>query len=70
MQEMDEQKSKYTPPGSEFYEYSIATILNNNWRVDREKYVEILNEKAKSGWRLCTVHSNLLGKEALRILGF
>ena len=69
MQEKDEQKSKYKP-GSELYEYSVATILNNNWRVDLEKYLEILNEKAKEGWRLCTVHSNLLGKEALRIMGF
>ncbi len=57
-------------PSEEVYEYSIATILNKNWRIDLEKYVKVLNEKAKEGWRLCTVHTNELGKEARRILGF
>lgn len=32
--------------------------------------MEILSEHAKNGWRLHTMYSNELGKNALMILGF
>ena len=54
----------------ERYEYAIVTMLNNDWRIDVEKYVKVLNEKAKNGWRLCNVYTNELGKEARRVLGY
>ena len=66
----EEQKIEFAESFDEFYEYSIVTILNKHGRLDTEKYVEVLNEKAKDGWRLRTVHTNELGKEAIRILGF
>ncbi|MBQ4468809.1 MAG: hypothetical protein II917_01530 [Synergistaceae bacterium] len=49
---------------------AIVTMLNNDWRIDVEKYVKVLNEKAKNGWRLCNVYTNELGKEARRVLGY
>ncbi len=66
----NEQKREFAESFDEFYEYTIVTILNRHDRIDTEKYVEVLNEKAKDGWRLRTVHTNELGKDAIRILGF
>lgn len=56
---------------NEFYEYDVVTIINeNHGTVDKEKMMRILSDYAKRGWKLHTMYSNELGKNALMILGF
>ena len=55
---------------SQKYEYAFETIVDKfGGRVDLEKITSITAEKAKSGWRLITVFTNELGKDALSIAG-
>jgi len=67
---LDYQKQEYLESLDEFFEYSLVTLINSHGRIDTEQYVQVLNEKAREGWRLRTVHTNELGKDAIRILGF
>lgn len=60
----------YAKSFNEFYEYDVVTIINeDHGTVDKEKMMEILSEHAKNGWKLHTMYSNELGKNALMILG-
>lgn len=53
------------------YEYDVVTLINKNGGyVDRIKLNNILSDHAKAGWKLHTIYSNELGKNALVILGF
>lgn len=55
---------------SQKYEYAFETIVDKfGGRVNLEKITSITAEKAKSGWRLITVFTNELGKDALSIAG-
>lgn len=45
-------------------------INKNGGYVDRVKLNNILSDHAKAGWKLHTIYSNELGKNALVILGF
>ena len=55
---------------SQKYEYAFETIVDKfGGGVNLEKIASITAEKAKSGWRLITVFTNELGKDALSIAG-
>lgn len=61
----------YAKSFNEFYEYDVVTIINeNHGTIDKKKMMQILSDHAKNGWRLHTIYSNELGKNALMILGF
>jgi len=61
---------QYAKSFNEFYEYDVVTILNeNHGRVDKEKMKQVLYEYARNGWKLHTMYSNELGKNAIAILG-
>lgn len=73
----EERKSKkeiahieYAKSFNEFYEYDVVTIINeDHGTINKEKMLAILSEHAKKGWKLHTIYSNELGKNALRIMG-
>ncbi len=61
----------YAKSFNEFYEYDVVTIINeNHGTIDKQKMMNILSEHARNGWKLHTIYSNELGKNALAILGF
>ena len=52
------------------YEYDVVTILNKeHGLVDKEQMNKILQAHAADGWRLHTIYSNELGKNAISLLG-
>lgn len=62
---------QYALSQTDFYEYDVVTIVNeNHGLVDTGKMINILNEYAKKGWKLHTVYSNELGKNAVSLMGF
>lgn len=61
----------YAQSFNEFYEYDVVTIINeDHGRIDKMKMMDILSEHARNGWRLHTMYSNELGKNAISLLGF
>lgn len=61
----------YAKSFNEFYEYDVVTIINeDHGTIDKDKMMKILSDHAKNGWKLHTMYSNELGKNALMILGF
>ena len=69
--ETEQHKQAYAKSFNDFYEYDVVTIINeNHGQVDREKMMTILAEHASKGWKLHTIYSNELGKNALHVLGF
>ena len=69
--ETEKKKADYAKSFNEFYEYDVVTIVNeNHGRIDKERMMQILSEHAKDGWKLHSVYSNELGKNAIRLLGF
>ena len=61
----------YAKSLNEFYEYDVVTIINeDHGTINKEKMMKILSEYARNGWKLHTIYSNELGKNALSILGF
>ena len=67
----ESEKSEFALSASDArYEYDVVTILNEgHGRIDTSKMRTILAQKAAQGWKLHTVYSNELGKNALMILG-
>ena len=64
-------KQEFAHSFHEYYEYDVVTILNeDHGQIDREKMNEILNSYSSKGWKLHSIYSNELGKNALNILGF
>lgn len=64
------QKQAYANSLGEFYEYNVITAVNTvDGRTDAEKMKRIIEEQARKGWRLHTVYSNVLGKNAISLLG-
>lgn len=60
----------YAHSFNEFYEYDVVTIINeNHGTIDKQEMMRVLSEHAKKGWKLHTIYSNELGKNALRVLG-
>lgn len=65
------ERINYAKSFNEFYEYDVVTIINeNHGTVDKEKMMKILSDHAKNGWKLHTMYSNELGKNALSLMGF
>ena len=66
----EDQKQAYANSLGEFYEYNVITAVNTvDGRTDAEKMKRIIEEQARKGWRLHTVYSNDLGKNAISLLG-
>lgn len=69
--EIEQGKREYARTVRGLYEYDVVTILNKgHGRIDRDKMLEILSSRACDGWKLHTIYSNELGKNALALLGF
>lgn len=69
--EKEVRHANYAKSFNEFYEYDVVTIINeNHGTVDKERMMNILSEHAQNGWKLHTIYSNELGKNALMIMGF
>ena len=69
--EVEHSRQEYAMSQLGLYEYDIETVINeDHGTVDKAKMRQIMNERARQGWRLHTMYSNELGKNALRILGF
>lgn len=67
--QIENDKSHYALSKHGQYEYDVQTSLNiQDGRVDTEAIKTILNTKAKQGWKLHTMYSNELGKNALTLL--
>lgn len=67
---LEQGKISFAKSFNELYEYDVVTILNiNHGQINRGKMMEILSTHAKAGWKLHSVYSNELGKNALSILG-
>lgn len=67
--QIENDKSHYALSKHGLYEYDVQTSLNiHDGRVDTEAIKTILNTKAKQGWKLHTMYSNELGKNALTLL--
>lgn len=69
--QIEQDKQEYARAIIGLYEYDIVTILNKgHGRIDREQMMEILSSHARDGWKLHTIYSNELGKNAISLLGF
>ena len=67
---VEHQKQEFAKAYGVFYEYDVVTVLNEgHGRIDIPKMKQILTEHAMAGWKLHTIYSNELGKNALSILG-
>ena len=68
---LEQKKQEFAKSFQEYYEYDVVTIINeDHGRVDKEHMLKILSDHAKEGWKLHTIYSNELGKNAIRVLGF
>lgn len=69
-QERELAKQEYARSASGLYEYDVVTILNEgHGRINRDEMLRILSSRTHDGWRLHTIYSNELGKNAMKILG-
>lgn len=69
--EREIKRVNYAKSFNEFYEYDVVTIINeDHGTIDKGKMMKILSDHAKNGWKLHTMYSNELGKNALSLLGF
>lgn len=67
---IEDDNISHTRKYTDLYEYDVVTILNKeHGLVDKEKMSRILQVHAIDGWRLHTIYSNELGKNALMLLG-
>lgn len=64
------EKQNFVFAQDELYEYDIVTILNeNHGKINKGRMTEIIMSHARKGWKLHTVYSNELGKNALAVIG-
>lgn len=64
------EKQEFISSHDDLYEYDIVTILNkDHGQIDKKKIKEVIMSHARKGWKLHTVYSNELGKNALAVLG-
>lgn len=57
-------KINFAKSFNEYYEYDVITIQNNG-SVNTDKLKMILSEYAAKGWKLHSIYSNELGKNAI-----
>lgn len=68
--EKEEKKVAFAKSFQDFYEYDVTAVVNKkDGVVDTEKLKEVLSIYAEKGWKLHTIYSNELGKNALSIMG-
>ena len=66
----EKKRQEFAKSFNEFYEYDVVTIINeNHGAVDKERMMRVLADHAAKGWRLHTIYSNELGKNALSVMG-
>lgn len=71
LEQLEVEKINYAQSFNEFFEYDVVTVINeNHGTIDKQEMMKILTEHAKNGWKLHTIYSNELGKNALVLLGF
>lgn len=64
------QRQEFAHSFGEYYEYDVVTIVNEgHGRINKEKMLQVLSEHAKQGWKLHTIYSNELGKNAVHLMG-
>lgn len=70
LEQLEVEKINYAKSFNEFYEYDVVTVINkDHGTIDEQKMMKILADHAKNGWKLHTIYSNELGKNALSLLG-
>lgn len=70
LEQLEIEKVNYAKSFNEFFEYDVVTVINeNHGTIDKQEMMKILSEHAKKGWKLHTIYSNELGKNALSVLG-
>lgn len=68
--QIEQAKKEYARNIVGLYEYDVVTILNKgHGRINREEMLQILSSHARDGWKLHTIYSNELGKNAITLLG-
>ena len=68
--ETEEQHQAFAKSFGEYYEYDVVTIINEgHGQIDKQSILKVLNERAQQGWKLHTIYSNELGKNAVSLLG-
>lgn len=68
--EHENDKINFAKSFNEFYEYDVITIINERGGlINNEQMQKTLSDYAKKGWKLHTMYSNELGKEAVAMLG-
>ena len=66
----EQEKQSYAKKTVGSYEYEVVTIINKeHGLIDKDKMNRILQDHAMEGWRLHTIYSNELGKNAIKLLG-
>ena len=69
-EDIEQRHQNFAKSFHEFYEYDVVTIINeNHGQVDKVKMLQVLSEYAQRGWKLHTMYSNELGKNAITLLG-
>ena len=68
--ETEKQHQAFAKSFGEHYEYDVVTIINEgHGQIDKQKMLKVLSERAQQGWKLHTIYSNELGKNAISLLG-
>ena len=68
--ETEQQHQAFAKSFGEYYEYDVVTIINEgHGQVDKQRILNVLNQRSKQGWKLHTIYSNELGKNAISLLG-
>ena len=71
LRKREQDKQEFANSFNEYYEYDVVTIINaEHGRIDKIKMMEILSSHAREGWKLHSIYSNELGKNAVRVLGY
>lgn len=71
LEQQEVEKINYAKSFNEFFEYDVVTVINKDHGIiDKQEMMKILSDHAKNGWKLHTIYSNELGKNALSLLGF
>lgn len=70
LEQLEVEKINYAKSFNEFFEYDVVTVINkDHGTIDQQEMMRILSDHAKKGWKLHTIYSNELGKNALSVLG-
>ena len=69
--EKENKKTEFAKSFNDYYEYDVATVFNkHDGLVNAEALKNVLSQYASKGWKLHTMYSNELGKNALSVMGY